>query len=172
MTIDSAANSSLRLNILLRRWGQAASGVLWMAVALLGASPARAAGSTTLTPWSPVFKGIDHAIGTNIPGTSAAYPDRMVMHVMRVDLLDPDIKLLPTPRIANNYISNERETAGYTVTQYLRTNKLQIAINASFFCKPPDQCPNPQYYLAAGTPMNIYGLFISQGATVSTPDFF
>ena len=127
-------------------------------------------GSTTLTPWVPVFKGIDHAIGTNIPGTGATYPDRMVVHVMRVDLHDPDVKLFPTPRISSNYTPDFRETAGYTVTQFLRTNKLQLAINANFFCNPPNQCPNPTYYLTPGSQMDVFGLFISQGVPISDAD--
>ena len=131
-----------------------------LAVALLASVGRSLGGSTTITPWIPVFKGIDHAIGTNLAGAGALYQNRMVVHVMRVDLHDPDIKLLPTPRILNNYIPDSRETAGYTVTQFLRTNKLQLAINANFF--------NPQdYYLPAGTPMDVAGLLISGGVQVS-----
>ncbi|HTI69820.1 MAG TPA: phosphodiester glycosidase family protein [Candidatus Limnocylindria bacterium] len=135
------------------------AGLLLAVLLSLGAAPLHA-GRTTLTPWRPVFKGIDHAIGTNVPGAGASFDNQMVMHVMRVDTSDPDIRFLPTPRILVNYASGARETAGYTVTQFLRTNKVQLAINANFF--------NPtQYYLPPGTPMDVSGLFISQGDLVS-----
>jgi hypothetical protein len=117
------------------------------------------AGQTTITPWVPLFKGIDHAIGTNIPGAGALYQNHMVIHAIRVDLTDPDIKLLPTPRITS-YVEGSRETAGITVSAFLKSTQAQLAINANFF-QPND------YYEAAGTPIDVDGLLISHGVVVS-----
>jgi exopolysaccharide biosynthesis protein len=110
-----------------------------------------------LSSWTPIFKGIEHASGTNQP--SAAYPNLNVVHAIRVDLQDPDIQFLTSPRIAN-YRLNSSETAGYTVSDFLQRNQLQLAVNANLF--------DPQsYYLPAGTPMDILGLSICRGDVVS-----
>jgi hypothetical protein len=110
-----------------------------------------------LSSWTPIFKGIEHAVGTNQP--SASYPNLNVIHAIRVDLQDPDIAFFTSPRIAG-YLANSRETAGYTVSDFLRRNQLQLAVNANLF-DPQD------YYLAAGTPMDILGLSICRGDVVS-----
>ena len=116
--------------------------------------------SPIIGPWVPIFKGIDHAVGTNTP--EANFPYLQVVHAIRIDLSDPDIRLLATPRITN-YAVNSRETGGLTVKDFLVTNGLQLAINANNF--------NPQdYYLPAGTPMDVSGLLISQGQVVSAQE--
>lgn len=135
--------------------------VLCLATALLLSISlcAKLHASTNLTAWTPMFKGIDYATGSNIPdGTT--FPNLQAVYVMRVDLQDPDIQLLTSPKISN-YASGIRETAGYTVSDFLVTNKVQVAINANFF-------DASQYYLPAGTPMNIDGLQISKGVVVSS----
>ncbi|PYL01686.1 MAG: hypothetical protein DME19_00780, partial [Verrucomicrobia bacterium] len=133
--------------------------LLLIAVALAALGPAQA--STTLGSWVPIFKGIDHAVGTNTPG-GGGFPDLQVVHALRIDLSDPDIQLFSTPRFAN-YLAESRETAGLTVSDFLITHGLQVAINADNF--------QPQeYYLAAGTPMDVSGLTISRGEVVSAQE--
>lgn len=112
----------------------------------------------SVTAWSPLFKGIDHLSGTNLT-TSGDFENLMVIQALRVDLRDPDIRLFSTPPI-DNYQVNFRETAGHTVSQFLRTNKLQVAINAGFFTPTEN-------YLPDGTAMTTPGLLISQGTLVS-----
>jgi hypothetical protein len=84
-----------------------------------------------------MFKGIDRISGTNAPDGSN--PDLNVLHAVRVDLTDPDVKLFSTPRISS-YSADVRETGGMTVSRFLQNHKAQVAINANFF----DQS---QYYL-------------------------
>jgi len=116
---------------------------------------------TALTAWTPIFQGVDHAVGTNTPG-GATFQNRQVAYFIRVDLRDPDVRLFSSPRL-RNYIPNAAETPGYTVSDFLRTNRLQVAINANYF--------DPQeYYLRAGTPMDISGLSICEGTTVSAQE--
>src|SRR5262252_6721550 len=55
--------------------------------------------------WTPLFKGVDHAAGTNNP--SASFPNLQVVRCVRVDLTDPDIRLLSTPR-ASGYTEDSR----------------------------------------------------------------
>jgi hypothetical protein len=114
-------------------------------------------------PWVPRFKGVDVSISTNIPPSGGDLARRQVVSALRVDLSDPDIQFLTTPRIASNYSENQREIAAYTVSDFLRNNGLQAAVNANFFS-------DPSYYLPPGTPMDVYGLEISQGVLVSPAD--
>src|SRR5262245_53199904 len=113
---------------------------------------------TLVGSWKPIFKGVDYSVSTNIP-SGGDFPNRQVVHAFRVDLTDPDIRLRTTPRISN-YIANASEVGGLTVSDFLKTNHLQAAINANFFA------PN-DYYLPAGTAMDVYGLQISEGTVVS-----
>jgi hypothetical protein len=118
----------------------------------------------TIGPWIPKFKGVDFSVSTNIPsGPGGEFPSRSVVYTLRVDLTDPDIQLLTTPRIANNYIPGVREIGGLTVSDFLKTNRVQAAINANFFSER-------LYYLPPGTPMDLYGLAVSQGVVVSEQD--
>src|SRR5262245_58660526 len=62
------------------------------------------AGATTVIgPWVPKFKGLDYSVSTNTP--SAEFPNHHVVHALRVDLADPDIRLHTTPRISD-YVAN------------------------------------------------------------------
>src|SRR6476469_3802001 len=97
-------------------------GPLFFAVVVLcGPLDSRA---MVLASWTPIFKGIEHASGTNKP--SGSYPNLNVIHAIRVDLQDPDLQFLTSPRIGN-YKPNSSETGGYTVSDFLRRNKLQLA---------------------------------------------
>lgn len=127
--------------------------------ALLAATPIKT--SAAVGPWVPQFKGIDHSVSTNLPN-QGGLPHRMVIHALRIDLSDPDVRLFPTPRISN-YVSGSRETSGQTVSDFLKSNRLQAAINANFFT--PEE-----YYLPAGTAMEVSGLAVSEGVLVSKQD--
>jgi len=130
--------------------------LLWVSICISSARATSAVG-----PWIPIFKGVDHSVGTNTPG-DGDFPSMFVVHALRIDLTDPDIRLFTTPRIAD-YSADSREAGGLTVKDFLRNNQLQAAINANFF--------DPQeYYLPAGTPMDIFGLAISQGVVVSAQE--
>ncbi len=126
---------------------------------LLAVSAAQA--STVLGPWVPIFKGIEHAVGTNTPA-NGGLPDLMVVHAVRVDLTDPDIQFFSTPR-ATNYVADQNETGGLTVSDFLTHYKVQLAINGNEF--------NPQtYIMPAWTDMDVTGLHISKGVVVSKQD--
>jgi hypothetical protein len=126
---------------------------------LIAAFTARA--TPVVGPWTPLLKGVDYSVSTNI-SAGGDFSNLQVVHAFRVDLTDPDIRLFTTPRISN-YVAGDRETGGLTVSDFLKTYHLQAAINANFFY--------PQsYYLPAGTPMDAYGLAISEGVVVSAQD--
>ena len=127
-----------------------------LALGLPVAWPARA--ETQIGPWVPLFQGVDHSVSTNIPGATGM-PHLLVVNTVRVDLHDPDVRLLTTPR-AENYVPGSNETGGRTVSDFLKTHRLQVAINANFFGAR-------EYYLPPGTPMDVSGLQVSEGVVVS-----
>ena len=134
-------------------------------LALVSASQARA--TAVLGPWVPLFKGIDHRAGTNTVG-GGGFTSLQVVHAVRIDLGDPDIRLFTTPRITN-YVAGYRETAGFTVSNFLTANVLQVAVNANNF-HTPGTLDSPSYTLPAGTPLELGGLAISEGEIVSTQE--
>ena len=131
------------------------------------AAVSAARGGTELGPWIPIFKGVDQAVGTNTPG-GGGFAELQVMHVVRVDLTDPDIRLYSTPRLAN-YIVDYVETGGMTVSNFLTAHQLQVAINANNFHTPGTE-DSPSYKLPAMAPLEVQGLAISQGEVVSTQE--
>lgn len=139
---------------------QEARAILSLALAFLTAASAARA-TTIVGSWVPIFKGVDHSVSTNLP-SGGEFPNHHVVHAMRVDLTDPDVRLFTTPRIAN-YTAGSREVGGLTVSDFLKTHRVQAAVNANFF-------DVRTYYVPAGTPMNLYGLAVSAGVVVSTQD--
>ena len=122
----------------------------------------RPSAAPVLGGWTPLFNGIDYLSGTN-QSAGGDFNHLMVAHALRISLTDPDIRLFPTPRITN-FVGSSRETAGRTVSQFVKAYGVQVAINANFFS--PEE-----YYLAEGTPMSLNGLEISEGHLVSPASF-
>jgi hypothetical protein len=135
-----------------------------LAMAVFAAGSLQA--TTAVGPWTPIFKGIEHAVGTNTPDGTGS-PNLQVMHCLRVDLQDPDIKLFASPRYTN-YVANYTEAIGFTATNFLKTNNLQVAINANSFFLPGGGMPG--YTVPEGSRFDITGLFVSQGVVVSPQD--
>ena len=143
----------------------------WQFVALVLClmTVAQARAATVLGSWVPLFKGIDHAVGTNIPD-GGSFPDLMVMNALRVDLSDPSLQFYTSPRYADYSVDNY-EAAGYTATNFLVNNDLQVVINANYFHDPgTDDTESPDYTEPEGTPFDLIGLEISRGQVVSPQD--
>ena len=140
---------------------------LLCAAAVIAAVPVSRA-SMFVGPWTPIFKGIDHAVGTNFPGTTVTNngvvftnANLQVVHCARVDLSDPGVQFFATPR-APNYIAESQETLSLSISNFLKTYGVQLAVNANFF-SPPD--PTTE-----GAPCEVAGLLISAGQVVSAAD--
>jgi hypothetical protein len=126
-------------------------------------------GESVLRPWQPLFKGIEHAVGTNFPntvfvGSTGSYTNKalQVVHCLRVDLGDPDVQLLPTPP-APNPVFDSRETLTAAITTFILSNRVQVAVNAGFYnANPGGSDPSSE-----GVSCDEFGLFISRGVTVS-----
>jgi hypothetical protein len=107
--------------------------------------------------WTPVFQGVEHLNGQTLAG---AYGNQVV-HALRVDLQDPDVRFFTTPASTNAQVYGG-ETIGQTTSQFLSSNNLQAAINANFF------------FACCGLPeapvMYVFGLAVSRGIMVSQQD--
>jgi hypothetical protein len=120
-----------------------------LALVLFATTPAIAA--VNLTPWSPLFKGIDLARGE----ADAMEPSPQNVTAVRVHLFEPEIEFFSSPDNGDAPL----ETRSETVSAFLVRHRLQIAINANFYtpcCAPGDK--------------DLYGLAISRGIVVSPPD--
>lgn len=126
-------------------------------LSLLTASVATAA--PVLEAWTPIFKGIDFARGTN----SASYAGRQAVFALRVDLTDPDVQVFTTPALTNNYLMGSRETAAQKPAEFLEAYGLKVAVNCAHFTPGA-------YDMASGTPVLVHGLLMSQGRVVSAQD--
>ena len=131
-----------------------------LAAVCLGCAAVRA--TTIIGLWEPIFKGVDHSVSTNLP-SAGGMPHRLVVHTVRVDLTDPDIRLFATPGLTNGAVGGSREVGGLTTSDFLTEYKLQVAINANLF-------DAREYYLPAWTPMGVDGLLVSEGKLVSSQD--
>lgn len=119
---------------------------------------------TVMSAWEPLFKGVDHAVGTNTPG-AGQFLNLQVVHFLRVDLSDPDVRLFASPPVTN-YLAETRESSAYTTTNALRIYRLQAIINANPFYLPGSRNPT-SYTMPEGTVLDVNGLLISQGQVVS-----
>ncbi len=133
----------------------------FLALLLLPFSAALA--GPAIGPWVPIFKGIEHAVGTNDPNIAGNFPEWQVVHCIRVDLTDPDVQFFTTPR-ASSYVAESRETLTLSVPDFLKQYNLQVVADANFYnANPGGADPTSE-----GLPCEVYGLQISTGVVVST----
>src|SRR6266404_4138159 len=120
-------------------------------------------------PWTPIFKGVDHAVATNCPpttvinnGMSITDSTLQVVHCVRVDLTDPDVQLFTSPR-ASSWSAESRETLSLTVSNFIRNYKVQIAADANFYSvNPGGSDPSSE-----GLPAEVEGFLVCTGQVVS-----
>jgi exopolysaccharide biosynthesis protein len=152
-------------------WKTKASTVLGLLLFVGGAR-----GTLVVTPWIPIFKGVERAAGTNFPSTTftnngVVYTDStlQVANCVRVDLLDPDVQLFTTPR-ATNYALESSETYSISVSNFVKRYGVQVASVANFYQTFYDGAwrTDPP---VDGLPSRIFGLSICTGQVVSVPDF-
>src|SRR6266702_2796637 len=87
-------------------------------------------------PWTLIFKGIAHSVGTNDPNIPGNFPELQVAHCIRIDLTDSDVRLFTTPP-APSPVAESRETLTQTVPSFLQQNHLQVACDANFYSANP-----------------------------------
>ena len=99
-----------------------------------------------VNPWQSAFKGIEYATG------ETDEPRLQKVTAVRIDLHDPDIRLITTP--GNGGLPGD--TTRQTAASFIADHDVQVAINGQYID------------LATGYPYgDLFGLSISEGATVS-----
>lgn len=116
-------------------------------LALLLAAPLPAETFPALT-WTPVFQGIERTEFT------LAAPRLIRGFALKIDLKAPGVEFLATPDNGDK----SGETDALRTSTFLRTRGLQAAINAA---------PYAPVVNIEGKPLDITGLHVSQGKTVS-----
>src|SRR6266404_3755669 len=125
-----------------------------------------------VSPWTSIFKGIDHAVATNCPPTSVTnngvvFTDNalQVVHCLKIDLTDPDVQLFTTPR-ASGWVVESRETLSLSISNFIRTYKVQVASDANFY----NVFPGGSDPTSEGLPSEVHGFLVCTGQVVSPVD--
>ncbi len=138
---------------------------------ILSFLPAAAFATMSATAWRPLFKGIDHAIGTNVGTTlytnnEVTYTISRLQSVncLRIDLTDPDVQLFSTPR-ATNFAAGSVETKTLSISNFVKQYGVKVATVANFYSSSQGTDPPLE-----GLNCQVFGLAISTGQVVSVPD--
>jgi exopolysaccharide biosynthesis protein len=145
-------------------------GVL-LSVTLASLSLNTAHAAMSRTPWTPLFKGIEHAVGTNFGATiftnnGVVYTNsrQQSVHCLRVDLSDPDVQLFPTPP-ATNLVIGSVETKTISISNFVKRYGVQVATVANFYNSVQGSDPSLE-----DLNCQVFGLSICTGKVVSIPD--
>lgn len=106
--------------------------------------------SATISPWQPIFKGIE------LCKASMTSPRMLQLRAVRIDLKEPTIDFLVTPSNGDQ----PKDCGARTTMQFLTEFKCQLAINGSYFDVLADK---------DGTPQDVEGLSLSRGDMYSPP---
>jgi hypothetical protein len=128
------------------------------ALALVGASALTSAQAqiVSVTPYTPIYQGINEATATIQASAGTAYG-----YVMQINLDAPGIGFTTTPLTAGGSAGGSVETKSQTTAQFLQSTGAQVAINANTF--------NTCCSTTAPANETLNGLAISNGQLVS-PD--
>ena len=97
-----------------------------------------------ISKWKPIFRGVEMCAG------STEVPRLLQVRAVRVNLREPTIAFLVTPRIGNG----TNAWGGRTTSEFLTEFKCQVALNGSIF---------DVFAKKRGDPMHVEGLSLSQG---------
>ena len=97
-----------------------------------------------ISRWKPIFRGVEMCQG------STKIPRLLQVRAVRVDLREPTIDFLVTPRIDGGM----RAWGGRTTSEFLTEFKCQVALNGSVF---------DVFAKKRGDPIHVQGLSLSRG---------
>ena len=97
-----------------------------------------------ISRWKPIFRGVEMCEG------STKVPRLLQVRAVRVNLREPTIDFLITPRIGNG----TNAWGGRTTSEFLTEFKCQVALNGSIF---------DVFAKKRGDPMHVEGLSLSRG---------
>lgn len=128
-----------------------------LAFAFTLVSFAASAATLIVGEWTPIFKGIELATGQQVATQGGEYNLRLLCY--RVDLTDPDVVLMTTPKCTN---CGTFDTLAQNTSLFLEETGVQVAINGGFYSDSLGPTDQP-----VGTPVEVRGLSISKGTLVS-----
>jgi len=108
------------------------------------AKPTDVVAQATLSRWKPIFRGVEICEG------ATKVPRRLQVRAVRIDLREPTIRFLVTPRIGNG----TNAWGGRTTSEFLSEFKCQAALNGSIF---------DVFAKQRGDPTRVQGLSLSRG---------
>jgi hypothetical protein len=114
------------------------------ATTLAALPPTDAVAHARITRWKPIFRGVQLCEG------SAQIPRPLQVRAVRVDLKDPTIDLLVTPRLSDG----SGAFGGRKTSEFLSEFQCQAALNASVF---------DVFAKKRGDPMRVEDLSLSRG---------
>jgi Phosphodiester glycosidase len=106
--------------------------------------PEDAVAQAKVSRWKPIFRGVERCEG------STQVPRKLQVRAVRVDLQEPTIGFLVTPRIGNG----TNAWGGRTTSEFLSEFKCQVALNGSIF---------DVFAKQRGDPMHVEGFSLSRG---------
>jgi hypothetical protein len=108
------------------------------------AKPGDSVAHAKITRWKPIFRGVEMCEGHSL------VPRRLQVRAVRIDLREPTIDFLVTPRIGNG----TNAWAARTTSEFLSEFKCQVALNGSIF---------DVFAKKRGDPIHVEGLSLSRG---------
>ncbi len=108
------------------------------------AKPTDAVAHAKVSRWKPIFRGVEMCEG------STQVPRRVQVRAVRVDLREPTIDFLVTPRMGNG----TNAWGARTTSEFLGEFKCQVALNGSIF---------DVFAKKRGDPMRVEGLSLTRG---------
>jgi hypothetical protein len=106
--------------------------------------PTDSAAHARISRWKPIFRGVALCEG------STKFPRLLQVRAVRIDLREPTIDFLVTPRIGNG----TNAWGGRTTSEFLTEFECQVALNGSVF---------DVFAKKRGDPMHVEGLSLSRG---------
>ncbi len=116
----------------------------------------------------PARKPTQQTLGNGIQYERIVWqqPRPNMLHVASIDLTQPNLGILVSPGSPH---ADKTETTAMTTSTFLTQNKLQFAVNASFFYKFQEDAPWA-YYPRTGDRVSVVGQAISNGQIYSQAD--
>jgi len=121
-----------------------ASPAITAATNVSAAKPGDSVAHAKITRWKTIFRGVEMCEGHSL------VPRRLQVRAVRIDLREPTIDFLVTPRIGNG----TNAWAARTTSEVLSEFKCQVALNGSIF---------DVFAKKRGDPMHVEGLSLSRG---------
>jgi len=97
-----------------------------------------------ISRWTPIFRGVEMCEG------SSEFPRPLRVHAVRINLREPTIDFLVTPRVDGG----TRAWGARTTSEFLTEFKCQVALNGSIF---------DVFAKKRGDPIHVEGLSLSRG---------